>query len=124
MSQHNKTGSLQNTNEQHSVPIQAVKDSFPPAKTLEELAELFRVFGDYTRIRILFALFEHEICVCHLAELLDMSVSAVSHQLRTLKTAGLVKYRRDGKTCFYSLLDDHVKTIIAQGLDHITEETP
>lgn len=106
----------------HPDLIAAVNRALPPADTLYDVAELFRMFGDRTRIRILFALFEHEICVCDLAELLGMTVSAISHQLRILKTAGLVKYRRAGKTCYYALADDHVKTIIAQGIDHATEE--
>ena len=83
--------------------------------------ELFKVFGDSTRIRILFALFEEEICVCDLAELLNMTQSAISHQLRILKNAKLVKSRRDGKQIMYSLADDHVNTIINQGLEHIEE---
>ena len=79
------------------------------------------MFGDSTRIRILFALFEEEICVCDLAELLNMTQSAISHQLRILKNAKLVKSRRDGKQIMYSLADDHVNTIINQGLEHIEE---
>ncbi len=86
-----------------------------------DLAELFKVFGDSTRIRILFALFRSEICVCDLAELLQMTQSAVSHQLRILKQARLVKSRREGKQVYYFLADDHVRTIIDQGLDHIQE---
>lgn len=89
--------------------------------TLFDLAELFRLFGDSTRIRILYALFEAELCVCDLAEVVGLSQSAVSHQLRSLRTARLVKGRREGKTVFYSLADDHVKTIIDQGLDHVAE---
>ena len=85
------------------------------------MADLFKIFGDYTRIRILFVLFESEVCVCDLAQALDMTQSAISHQLKALKNARLVKSRRDGKTVFYSLADDHVKTIIDQGLEHILE---
>lgn len=86
-----------------------------------DLAELFKVFGDSTRIRILFVLFEAEVCVCDLAEVLHMTQSAVSHQLRILKQAKLVNARREGKSVFYSLADDHVRTIIAQGREHIEE---
>ncbi len=96
--------------------------SLPPIDTLYDLAELYRLFGDSTRIRILYVLLNSELCVNDIAQRLDMTSSAISHQLRLLKSAGLVKYRRDGKTCFYSLADDHVETIINQGLEHITEE--
>lgn len=89
---------------------------------LNNLAELYKVFADFTRVRILYALFEEEISVGQIAERLNMTVSAISHQLRTLKSAGLVKYRREGKICLYSLSDDHVKTIILMGIEHITEE--
>ena len=89
--------------------------------TLYDLTELFRIFGDSTRIRILYVLFEAEMCVCDIAALLGMTQSAISHQLKALKNARLVKSRRDGKTVFYSLADDHVKTIIDQGLEHILE---
>lgn len=89
--------------------------------TLYDLTELFRIFGDSTRIRILYALFDAELCVCDIAAVLGMTQSAISHQLRALKTARLVKGRREGKTVFYSLADDHVKTIIHQGLDHVAE---
>ena len=88
---------------------------------LYDLAELFKVFGDTTRIRILYALFEAELCVCDIARLLGMSQSAISHQLRILKGSKLVKYRREGKTVFYSLADGHVRTIIGQGLEHVEE---
>ena len=82
---------------------------------------MFRIFGDSTRIRILYVLFEAEMCVCDIAALLGMTQSAISHQLRALKNARLVKARREGKTVFYSLADDHVKTIIDQGLEHVAE---
>ena len=91
-------------------------------EALFEMAELFKVFGDSTRIRILFVLFEAEVCVCDLAAALGMTQSAVSHQLRILKQNKLVKSRRDGKSIFYSLADGHVRTIIDQGLEHIEEE--
>ena len=96
-----------------------VKKSYSPG--LYDLTELFRIFGDSTRIRILYVLFEAEMCVCDIAALLGMTQSAISHQLKALKNARLVKSRRDGKTVFYSLADDHVKTIIDQGLEHILE---
>ena len=88
---------------------------------LYDLAELFKVFGDSTRIRILYVLFEAEVCVCDLAKVLNMTQSAVSHQLRILKQNKLVKARRDGKSIFYSLADDHVRTIISMGREHILE---
>ena len=88
---------------------------------LYDLAELFKVFGDSTRIRILFVLFEKEVCVCEIAETLKMTQSAISHQLKILKQSKLVKGRRKGKSIFYSLADDHVRTIIQQGMDHIAE---
>ena len=85
------------------------------------LADLYKVFGDPTRIRILYALSGGELCVCDIAELLGMTQSAISHQLRVLKQSALVKFRRDGKTVYYSLADTHVATILAQGLDHVQE---
>ncbi len=93
----------------------------PDEDLLYDLAELYKVFGDSTRIKILYVLFEAEMCVCDIARLLNMTQSAISHQLRVLKQSKLVDYRKDGKTVFYSLADDHVKTIIGQGLDHISE---
>ena len=93
----------------------------PSEDELYDLAELFKVFGDSTRIRILFVLFESEVCVCDLAEALNMTQSAISHQLKILKQNKLVKGRREGKSVFYSLADDHVRTIIEQGIDHIAE---
>ncbi len=88
---------------------------------LYDLAELFKVFGDSTRIRILFVLFETEVCVCDLAKALNMTQSAISHQLKILKQAKLIKNRREGKQIFYSLADNHVATILAMGLEHIEE---
>ena len=93
----------------------------PSEDELYDLAELFKVFGDSTRIRILFVLFEKDDCVCDLAETLNMTQSAISHQLKILKQNKLVKGRREGKSVFYSLADDHVRTIIEQGIDHIAE---
>lgn len=93
----------------------------PSADTLLNLADFFKVFGDATRISILCALFRSEMCVCDIAALLGMTKSAISHQLRILKQSKLVKYRREGKVVYYSLDDDHVKTIFDQGLSHIQE---
>ena len=101
--------------------MEKVNKEMPMEEELYDLAELFKVFGDSTRIRILFVLFEAEVCVCDLAEVLHMTQSAVSHQLRILKQAKLVNARREGKSVFYSLADDHVRTIIAQGREHIEE---
>ena len=105
----------------HEEVIQRVNQEMPEEKTLFDLAELFKVFGDSTRIRILYALFQSEMCVCDIAQLLGMTQSAISHQLQTLKKSKLVKYRRQGKTVFYSLADAHVRAIIGQGMEHVTE---
>jgi ArsR family transcriptional regulator len=105
----------------HEDVVKKVNEQMPDEEMLYDLAELFKIFGDSTRIRILFALFESEMCVCDIAQLLGMSQSAISHQLRALKQSKLVKYRREGKTVFYSLADDHVKTIVDQGLEHVSE---
>ncbi|MBQ6851646.1 MAG: helix-turn-helix transcriptional regulator [Oscillospiraceae bacterium] len=86
-----------------------------------QIAELFKVFGDATRVRILAQLFDREVCVNDIAQAVDLSQSAVSHQLRILKQAHLIKYRRDGKNILYSLADDHVRTILQMGLEHVTE---
>ena len=105
----------------HEEIVGKVLKEMPGEDTLYDLTELFRIFGDSTRIRILYVLFEAEMCVCDIAQLLGMTQSAISHQLRALKNARLVKARREGKTVFYSLADDHVKTIIDQGLEHVAE---
>lgn len=105
----------------HSDVVGMVHNHMPDENELYDLAELFKVFGDSTRIRILYVLFEAEMCVCDLAEALDMTQSAISHQLKVLKQSKLVKARRDGKQVFYSLADEHVRHIIAQGMDHIRE---
>ena len=107
--------------EVHAETVQAVREHMPAEDELYDLAELFKVFGDSTRIRILFALFEADICVCDLAASLNMTQSAVSHQLKALKTGKLIKSRREGKAIYYSLDDDHVKTIIEMGKEHIGE---
>lgn len=101
--------------------VRRVTENMPKDEILYDLAELYKVFGDSTRIKILYALFEAEMCVCDIAALLCMTTSAISHQLSVLKRARLVKYRREGKTVFYSLADDHVRTIIGQGMEHIEE---
>ena len=93
----------------------------PPEEDLYDLAEVFKVFGDSTRIKILYALFAAELCVGDIAQLLGMSQTAVSHQLRVLRTNKLVKGRKEGKIVFYSLSDDHVRTIIDQGMEHVDE---
>lgn len=108
-------------NEIHEDLLKIVNDTMPEETELYDLAELFKVFGDSTRIRILFVLFEAEVCVCDLAKLLNMTQSAISHQLRILKANKLVNSRREGKSVFYSLADGHVRTIIAQGREHIEE---
>ena len=105
----------------HEKVIEQVQEEMPEEEILYDLAELFKVFGDSTRIKILYVLFQSEMCVCDIAQLLNMSHSAISHQLRVLKQAQLVKYRREGKTVFYSLADAHVNTILNQGLEHIEE---
>ena len=105
----------------HDDVIERVRAKLPDVEELYDLAEFFKVFGDTTRIKILYALVEAELCVCDIAQLLGMSQSAISHQLRVLKQSRLVKFRREGKTVFYSLADDHVKTIIGNGMEHICE---
>lgn len=109
------------TTEVHEDLLKIVNETMPDETKLYDLAELFKVFGDSTRIRILFVLFEAEVCVCDLAQVLNMTQSAISHQLKILKQSKLVKSRREGKSIFYSLADDHVRTIIAQGCEHIEE---
>ena len=106
----------------HEDLLKVVRDTMPEETELYDLAELFKVFGDSTRIRILFVLFEAQVCVCDLAQALGMTQSAISHQLRILKQNKLVKSRREGKSVFYSLADDHVRTIIEMGREHIEED--
>ena len=105
----------------HDDLVSEVRAKLPEENRMQDLAELFKIFGDTTRIRILFVLFEAEVCVCDMAETLGMTQSAISHQLRLLKSYGLVRARRQGKSVFYSLADAHVRTIIAQGWEHIME---
>ena len=105
----------------HLDAVEKVRAQLPPDEQLYDLAELFKIFGDSTRVKILYALFEAELCVCDIAKLMEVTQSAVSHQLRVLKSSRLVKFRRDGKTVYYSLADGHVRKIIAQGMEHINE---
>lgn len=110
-----------NTSIIHEDKVREIKESIPSDETLYDLAEFFKVFGDSTRIKIICALFKSEMCVCDLAALLNVSQSAISHQLRTLKGARLVRFRREGKVVYYSLDDEHIKHIFDEGLRHITE---
>ena len=107
--------------EYHDDVIEHARGDMPDEEILYDLAEIFRVFGDTTRIKILWSLFEEEMCVCDMAQLLGMGQSAISHQLRLLKAAHLVRTRRDGKQIFYSLDDEHVRLIFDMGLSHILE---
>ena len=105
----------------HDDLLRRLRPELPREEKLYDLAELFKIFGDTTRIRILYVLFESEVCVCDIAEVLGMTQSAISHQLRLLKQAKLVRSRREGKTVYYALADDHVRTILGQGMDHVNE---
>ena len=105
----------------HDEVVRRVRGQLPAEEELMDLADFFKVFGDTTRVSIICALFRSEMCVCDIAALLGMTKSAISHQLRILKQAKLVKYRRSGKVVYYSLDDDHVKNIFDQGLSHIEE---
>ena len=105
----------------HNNIVEEIKEKLPNDETLYDLAEFFRVFGDTTRIKILCALFESEMCVCDLAALLNVTQSAISHQLRGLRAGRLVKFRKVGKVVYYSLDDDHVKHIFDEGLRHVKE---
>lgn len=105
----------------HDEIVKKVQSNMPEADELQNLADFFKVFGDSTRIKILYVLFQSEMCVCDLAQTLNMTQSAISHQLRVLKQMKLVLNRREGKTVFYSLADGHIKTIMNQGMEHIRE---
>ena len=105
----------------HAALLQTVRQELPPEELICDLSDLFKVFGDTTRMRILYSLFESELCVCAIAELLGMAQSAISHQLKVLREYKLVASRREGKTIYYFLADDHVRTIIGQGFEHLTE---
>jgi DNA-binding transcriptional ArsR family regulator len=109
------------TNVIHEKVVSAVRKKMPADETLLDLADLFKVFSDSTRVKIICALLRTEMCVCDIAALLGMSKSAISHQLRTLRQTRLVKYRREGKVVYYSLEDEHVGTIFDQGLTHVSE---
>jgi len=106
----------------HDAILKKVRDELPTDELLCDLSDLFKLFGDTTRNKILFSLFESEMCVCAIAELLGMTQSAISHQLKILKDANLVGNRREGKTIYYYLSDEHVRTILAQGFEHLIEE--
>lgn len=111
--------------ETHTVSPQTAQNAkkrLPPDGDVRSLAALYKVFGDETRIKILCCLYENELCVCDIAAALEMTVSAISHQLRLLKSSGLVKYRRNGRSIYYSLADSHVETILMQGTEHISED--
>lgn len=101
--------------------LKLIDEKMPPEEELQDLAEFFKVFGDATRLKILYVLLSSEMCVYDIAAVLGMSQSAISHQLRVLKQMDLVKNRREGKTIFYALADGHIVTILSQGLDHIEE---
>ena len=105
----------------HDAAIEAVMQETPGEEELARMAELFKVFGDSTRIRILFALSKRELCVCDLAELLGMTQPAMSYQLKIIRQARLIKNRREGKTVYYTLADDHVRTIIGMAREHLEE---
>ncbi len=105
----------------HEDIVKKVNKEIPDEEMLYDLADFFKVFADSTRIKILYVLLYSEMCVCDLAQILNMTQSAISHQLRTLKQMDLVKNRRDGKTIFYSLADEHIKSILSQGMEHINE---
>ncbi len=106
----------------HADLVESVRKKMPEEDILYDLSDFFKVLGDSTRIKILWALDQNELCVCDLAALLNMTKSAISHQLSSLRQANLVKYRKEGKVVFYSLADDHVKQIYEKGLEHVTEE--
>jgi ArsR family transcriptional regulator len=127
MSQEITTDEERNRSDKETLPttdasvMRKIREELPDDEVLYDLAEIFKVFGDTTRVKILYVLFESELCVNDIAQCLDMTPSAVSHQLRILKTSKLVKFRRDGKTVYYSLDDEHVRTMIALGMEHIAE---
>lgn len=105
----------------HQDTVDEVQSHSPSPQQFSDMAGLFKLFGDATRVKILWSLSQHELCVCDLAQLIGMNQSAVSHQLRILKQGRLVKSRREGKSIFYSLADSHVETVLAQGMEHISE---
>lgn len=106
----------------HKNSINKVKENILPTAELQDLANLFKVLGDHTRIRIINALYHSELCVCDLVDLLEMNQPAISHQLRILRTSKVVKYRKEGKNVFYSLVDQHIFSLLDIGTEHIQEE--
>ena len=106
----------------HSDVIEKLKTAFPQDELIFELADFYKIFGDTTRVRIIYALDKAELCVCDISALLNMTISAVSHQLKILRDSNLVSTRRDGKVVYYSLADNHVKEIIECGIEHIEEK--
>lgn len=106
----------------HENVLERVRHDLPTDELLSDLSDLFKIFGDTTRVKIMYALFESEMCVCAIAELLGMTQPAISHQLKKLKDANLISNRREGKMIYYFLSDDHVRAIIAQGFEHLIEE--
>ncbi len=117
----NRYGDLCGENDVHPALLYEVKRKMPDDEKIFDLAELFKIFGDSTRMKILFVLFEAEVCTCDLAVVLNMTASAISHQLNVLKRTKLVKCRREGKAVFYSLADEHVRSIISMAVEHIEE---
>ena len=105
----------------HEIAVHQIEDGMPAQETIQDLVDFYKVFGDATRIKILYALLQSEACVCAIAEAVGMTQSAVSHQLRTLKQMKLVKNRREGRTIYYSLADSHIQMILNQGMEHIRE---
>ena len=105
----------------HEDIVNQVKSTFPKDEMIFDLADFYKIFGDTTRVKILYALDKSELCVCDISALLGMSVSAVSHQLRTLRESDLVRTKRQGKVIYYSLADEHVKSILECGIEHISE---
>ncbi|WP_432404338.1 ArsR/SmtB family transcription factor [Wukongibacter sp. M2B1] len=122
MSDNNSNKDICSCNVIHEDVVNKVKSNMPMEEKLYDLADLFKVFGDSTRIKIIYSLFQAEMCVCDIAATLGMSQSAISHQLRVLKAASLVKYRREGKVIYYSLDDEHVQNILDQGFSHISHK--
>lgn len=116
-----KMNNTKNNTHMHESGIEHFSGEMPQEETLQNLANLFKVFGDSTRVKILFVLAKSDMCVYHIAETLDMTISAISHQLSVLKKANLVTSQRQGKTIYYSLADEHVRLIFEQGLDHVCE---
>ena len=105
----------------HEDTVKKVKSTFPKDEMIFDLADFYKIFGDTTRVKILYALDKSELCVCDISSLLEMTISAVSHQLKILRDSNLVKTRREGKVIYYSLADEHVKEIIECGMEHISE---